>query len=92
MNISNIFDITLTTSTAMMRDKMMELQCNQYYIESLEPTTDGKVKIVAKPLKSGMHQQTMNDIDLKGFWDRRREYMKNLEEAREEAKKNKYTW
>ena len=92
MNISNLFDITLTTSTSLMRDKIMELQYNQYYIESLDPTADGKVKIVAKPLKSGQHTQTINDIDLMGFWERRKIYVKKLAEAKLEAQQNKYTW
>lgn len=92
MNITNIFDITLTTSTTMMRDKIMELQYNQYYIESLEPITDGKVKIIAKPLKSGQHMQSINDVNLVDFWRRRVEFIKKEADAKEQAAKNKYVW
>lgn len=62
--------LTLTCTTVSLRDKILELHSNDWTIESLVPTTDGKVRLVAKKLLPGMLIQTYNDIDMQDFWFR----------------------
>jgi hypothetical protein len=53
-----------------LNDKILELHSNDWYIESLEPTTDHRVQVVAKKLIAGMKSQAFSDIDMKDFWFR----------------------
>lgn len=70
MTIPTTDVITFKCLTTSMRDKILELLSNDWYIESLDPTTDLKVKIVAKKLQAGMMSQSYTDIDMQTFWFR----------------------
>lgn len=82
MNALDAFDINCIVSTAMMRERIIELQYNGYYVESLAPTTDGKCQIVAKVLRPDMRPQMWSDIDMRGFWLRRSQVVKLKAEER----------
>lgn len=53
-----------------MKDKILELHSNDWYVESLTPTTDLKVRIIAKKLITGMTSQSYEDINMSDFWFR----------------------
>lgn len=80
MNLLDPSTITVISSTALMREKCRELQYNGFYIDSLEPTIDNRVQIVAKQLRAGMHEQSIHEVDFKGFWLRRAEFIKKFAE------------
>jgi hypothetical protein len=82
MNHLDSFDVTATTTTTMMRERIMELQYNGHYIESVEPMPNGKVQIIAKVLRPGMIEQKWTDIDFKEFWVKRREIIANRKEEK----------
>ena len=82
--------IVIVCHTALMRERIIELQVNAHYIESLEPTTDYKVRIVAKHLQAGMREQRLVDVDIQGFWDRRREMIAKMASERETPPQNKH--
>lgn len=62
--------LSFTAKPEHMKDKILELHANDWYIESLNPTTDLKVRIVAKKLTAGMNIQTYGDLDMQDFWFR----------------------
>lgn len=62
--------MSFTCTTMSLKDKILELHSNDWTIESLTPTTDLKVRVVARKLLPGMLIQTYNDIDMKDFWFR----------------------
>ena len=70
MTIPTADRMSFTSSTDGMKDKILELHSNDWYIESLSPTTDLKVRIVAKKLTEGMRSQLYSDLDMKDFWFR----------------------
>lgn len=80
MNLLDPTSIVVTSSTTLMREKCRELQYNGFYIDSLEPTIDNRVQIVAKQLRAGMVEQHIHEVDFKGFWVRRDEFIRKFAE------------
>lgn len=70
MTVPKADSISFTCTTVSLRDKILELHSTDWTIESLTPTTDLKVRVVAKKLLPGMLIQTYNDVDMQDFWFR----------------------
>ena len=70
MSVPTADRLSFTCPTTMLKDKILELHANDWYIESLSPTTDLKVRIVAKKLLPGMTSQCYGDLDIRDFWFR----------------------
>lgn len=64
MNISAISNITFTTTTINLREKLTELQFNGFVITGLRATTEAKVEVVARRLINGEFAQKYCDLDI----------------------------
>ena len=70
MSIPSTDRLSFTCPSTNIKAKILELHANDWYIVSLNPTTDLKVRIVAKKLVVGMVSQSYHDLDLRDFWFR----------------------
>lgn len=70
MSVPSSDRLSFTAKPENMKDKILELHSDDWYVESLNPTTDLKVRIVAKKLKEGMQSQSYGDLDMQDFWFR----------------------
>jgi hypothetical protein len=59
--------IIFVTTFKRLKHQCEELQFNRWYVQSLVPTQDEKILVVAKKLLPGMDQQRYTDLDIKGL-------------------------
>lgn len=84
MNLSNVSALSISIPLENVEEKIKEIQSLNFYIYSIEPTTDDKIRIAASLIIEGDRKQKFDEVDL--------EELKQKIRVFKNSKKNPYVW